>query len=320
MRPFFIIILGPTGVGKTDFSLDLARALSGEVVNADMGQFYTALSIGTAKPAWRTFDVPHHLFDWIDKPVDYTAFNFRRDCKDAIAGITTRKHIPIVVGGSGFYVKSLLYSVASPADVSRNNSSVLQSATDPEQSLWQILYEIDPQRALKIHPHDTYRIERALDIWKTTGKLPSSFEPVFDPMGEPLVIFLDRDPEELKGRIAQRARLMIDEGWLDEVKNLTPAWRTFARDKLIGYQELAALVEQPSYTPEQLDDAVASIVARTKTYARRQRIFWRSLKKEFSQKGVWFEEFNLTLLDHTLYIKQLLEKITTRTLSGTNAY
>jgi len=320
MRPFFIIILGPTGVGKTDFSLDLARALSGEVINADMGQFYTALSVGTAKPAWRSYDVPHHLFDALDTPVDYSAYIFRKDCSAVMQSIIARNHTPIVVGGSGFYGKSLLYSVTSPSLVSPSHKSQI----DTSDSLWQTLHGIDPQRASKIHPHDTYRIERALDIWRATGQLPSFFEPTFDPVGDCLVLFLDRDTDDLKRRIAQRAKLMIDEGWVQEVKNLSPAWRDFASAKLIGYREIQELVEQQPLvgqpaSAEAVEATINAIVSRTNTYARRQRIFWRGLKKELARNGVWFEEFNLTLLDHTLYIKQLLEKISTRTLSGTDA-
>lgn len=317
MKPFFIIILGPTGVGKTDFSLDLARAVSGEVVNADMGQFYTALSIGTAKPDWRSYkDVPHHLFDLIEKPVDYSAFIFRNQCKDVISSITTRKHVPLVVGGSGFYGKSLLYSVTSPVSNAQLDTS---SLITPGQSLWEQLHSIDPQRASKIHPNDTYRIERALQIWHSTGIAPSAFEPVFDPVGTCFVLFLDRNPEDLKARIAQRTRLMIDQGWIEEVKRLTPEWRHFAGDKFIGYQEIAELLECSHYGTEDVEKVINSIVARTHTYARRQRIFWRSLKKDLLQKGIGFEELNLTLLDHTLYINQLLEKITPQMTSGTYA-
>lgn len=347
MRPFFIIILGPTGVGKTDFSLDLARAISGEIINADMGQFYTELSIGTAKPDWRSYDVQHHLFDSLDTPEDYAAFTFRNDCKEVLHSIAARNHIPIFVGGSGFYGKSLLYSVTSPSVVSPSREPYLDTSDSvpsglrrtlgmtgnelsagnqiPEtgQSLWDQLHAIDPQRAAKIHPHDTYRLERALDIWRATGALPSSFEPVFDPLGDCLVLFLDRDPEDLKRRIAQRAGLMMEQGWLDEVKKLSPAWRSFASTKLIGYREVAALADMPDMSQEAMDEAIASaveaIVARTHTYSRRQRIFWRSLKKELAHKGVWFEDCNLTLLGHTLYINQLLEKLQTRIMSGAHA-
>lgn len=318
MRPFFIIILGPTGVGKTDFSLDLARAISGEIINADMGQFYTELSIGTAKPDWRSYDVPHHLFDSIDIPEDYAAFTFRNDCKEVLHSIAARNHIPIFVGGSGFYGKSLLYSVTSPLIEHSNNFRVKDFPVDG-QSLWDQLHAIDPQRAAKIHPHDVYRLERALDIWRTTSALPSSFEPQFDPLGDCLVLFLDRDTEDLKGRIAQRAGLMMEQGWLDEVKRLSPAWRSFASTKLIGYRELAELIDMPEVSQKAMDEAVKSIVARTNTYARRQRIFWRGLKKELAHKGVWFEDCNLTLFDHTLYINQLLEKLQTRIMSGAHA-
>jgi tRNA dimethylallyltransferase len=202
----------------------------------------------------------------------------------------------------------------SPPQESQRGDQKLEA-----QSPWQLLHAIDPQRALKIHPNDTYRIERALDIWRTTGQLPSSFEPVFDPVGDCLVLFLDRDTDDLKRRIAQRAGIMIDEGWIQEVKNLSPAWRAFASEKLIGYREIEQLVDRETYTDEDVQGTINTITSRTYTYARRQRIFWRGLKKDLIKNGVWFEEFNLTLLDHTLYIKQLLEKINTRTLSGTDA-
>jgi tRNA dimethylallyltransferase len=107
--PCVLIITGPTAVGKTDFALEIARYLPAEIVNADMGQLYTPLAIGTAKPDWKTFTIKHHLFDLIDGPENFTVMRYYQQATATILDIARRGKIAIVVGGSGFYVKSLLF-------------------------------------------------------------------------------------------------------------------------------------------------------------------------------------------------------------------
>ena len=158
-----LIIYGPTGVGKTDMALAIAASVPAEIINMDMGQFYTPLSIGTAKPDWQNNSVPHHLFDIVDTPINYTVSEYRTLLYKTVEEVTQRGNLPILVGGSGFYLHSLLFppQVAIP-DV--DIAALYSAGTD----LWSTLYAIDPKRALSIDKADEYRIKRALSIWHST--------------------------------------------------------------------------------------------------------------------------------------------------------
>src|SRR5579863_9779399 len=108
-RPFMLIVYGPTGVGKTDVALAIAQHIPAEIINMDMGQFYTPLSIGTAKPDWKNSPIPHHLFDIIDTPINYTVAEYRTMLYKTVQEVIGRGNLPILVGGSGFYLHSLLF-------------------------------------------------------------------------------------------------------------------------------------------------------------------------------------------------------------------
>src|SRR5579859_8042174 len=108
-KAFFLVITGPTGVGKTDFALDLAQHIPSEIINADMGQCYKPLTIGTSKPDWKSQATPHHIFDVLDEPAHFSVTDYREKVLDLIHGIWSRNKLPIIVGGSGFYIKSLFF-------------------------------------------------------------------------------------------------------------------------------------------------------------------------------------------------------------------
>lgn len=306
VRPYFLILFGPTGVGKTDVALELAHHLPSEIVNIDVGQFYTPLSIGTAKPDCRAGPVPHHLFDIIDKPVDFTVKAYRERFDKIIKGIWQRDHLPMAVGGSCFYVQALFF----PPRAGESLDEKCYQEYDNEQ-LWYKLHEIDPERAKQIHPHDTYRIKRALVIWHATGKKPSAFIPTYEPPADYTLICLTRDREQLYQRIDERTKAMIKEGWIEEVKPLVgTAWEVFLRKKnLIGYPELFDYLEGK----RDLNETIALIQQETRNYAKRQLIFWRRLEKQLRAQSLspytHIEKVNLTSIDIGLYIKQLSEQI-----------
>ena len=173
---FCILVSGPTGVGKTAFVDILAQELPAEIVNGDMGQLYTPITIGTAKPDWKRSAIPHHMFDQINQPEPFTVIAFRQAVAATCADIWKRNKIPIIVGGSGYYLTSLFFPPAQ-------HDQIIQKHThNPDQDLWQQLHDIDPVRAKEIDPSDSYRIERALDIWYSTGIKPSVYVPVYDPI------------------------------------------------------------------------------------------------------------------------------------------
>lgn len=312
-KPFALIIFGPTGVGKTDLSLEIARHYDSEIINGDMGQFYTPLSIGTAKPDWKNDPVPHHLFDIVDEPRNITVYDYRRMLIEKVNEIWGRGKLPIIVGGSGFYLKSLFF----PPSGTATPSDFLPQVSDDE--LWGRLNDIDPERSAHIAPRDYYRLRRALAIWHTTGKSPSSCQPEFDLPFRFLLLYVSRDKDDLYQRINERTHVMVRDGWLDEVRQLkgTP-WEAFLYEKkLIGYDVLFDyLCHEPSELA--LDRAVELIQQRTRQYAKRQNTFWKGLERQLNAAveacfhGLNVGEaqlINLTLYDRALYITQVLKRL-----------
>lgn len=278
----------------------------------DMGQLYTPLSIGTAKPDWRHEKVPHHLFDAIDEPRNCTVIEYRERLLPILQDIWSRGKLPILVGGSGFYLKSLFFPLQMES--ADEHPSFTQKSTE---QLWHDLYAIDPHRAQKIHINDAYRIKRALTIWYATGKKPSLITADFEPPCDNfIVLFLTRDRAELYRRIDERVTVMMQQGWLDEVRSLQGTeWEDFLKvKKIIGYDELLDYLAQGEQSSEQLARTRMLIQQRTRHYAKRQNTFWHMLQKQLQaaldrsdgryQHSV-IREINLTLFDVDLYLKQL---------------
>lgn len=307
-RPI-LFVFGPTAVGKTDFVDKLALHAPIEIINMDSSQCYTPLTIGTAKPDWRSSTVPSHLFDILDQPIHQTVVAYRALALEAINSAWQHNKIPVFVGGSGFYLASLLYPpVSETTDITKTMDVV---------GSWEELNVIDSERAQLIHHNDHYRINRALNIWHQTGVKPSQYEPPFNPPGDCTLLFLTRERSELKERIEQRVHAMMQQGFIDEVHSLTPAWKAFVREKkIIGYADVIAYLEGEPIEQE-YHDMIAAIVQKTTQYAKKQETFWRSLTKKIAKNGpeansyqqVKSDLINLTLSEVDLYIKQLLDSL-----------
>ena len=302
-----LFVFGPTAVGKTDFVEQLGLKAPIEIINMDSTQCYTPLTIGTAKHDWKSFVVPCHLFDSINEPRHQTVAEYRERALVLINSIQKRGNIPVFVGGSGFYLMSLLYPPHS-----ESSNSLVQS-----HGSWDDLYSIDPERAQLIHKHDQYRINRALSIWHQTGLKPSLYEPLLNPPSDCLLLFLTRDRQELKDRIAARVRIMMKQEFIKEVRSLDTSWRSFVRDKkIIGYAQVLDYLEsdQSAHAYNAMIDA---IIQKTAAYAKRQETFWRSLTKKLpttcikngSVIHINTDVINLTLSGLDLYIKQLLDRL-----------
>lgn len=306
MHSPLIIIFGPTGVGKTDFAEKLARYFESEIVNADLGQFYTPLSIGTAKPDWRSSPIAQHLFDCINEPQTITAMHYRDMALQVCQEIENRNALPLLVGGSGFYIKSLFFAPCK--------GTVKKEHTLPENSSWELLNQIDPERATQIHPHDKYRIARALDIYYITGKKPSSQAPVYTAPTSFCFIYLTRDKQDLYERINKRTQIMMEQGWIEEVKRLqnTP-WEVFLKKrKFIGYDDILNYLEGEK-TIQDEDMLIQVITQKTRNYAKRQITFgnrlFEQLEHEIAQSSDTKSScirFNLTHGAHELYLEQLM--------------
>lgn len=317
MKERCIIIAGPTAVGKTAASLELAHHLGGEIVNADMGQFYKKLSIGTAKPDWQNSPLAHHHFDILDLTEPYNVSLFRTHIKQLITHICERGKIPIIVGGSGFYCKALFFEVekreADDALFSREIAQEYESQST--QDLWNLLYSIDSDRARQIHINDRYRLVSALTLWRVSGKKPSSCVPVWNPLISEMHYFsLQRVKSDLHSRITERTKDMLAQGWIEEVMALTQEELHFVlQKKFIGYPEIIEFVKKGCPRNE-LSFLEERIIQKTKQYAKRQLTFDKGLLRElvsYNEKDrISTHHINLTISDLNLYIKTFCETMT----------
>ncbi len=298
-----IIVAGPTGVGKTDFALKLGSWLPAEIVNADVCQMYQPLTIGTAKPDWQKEPLPHHLFDNLAAPSDFSAAKFRAQLNELVEQVWSRGRTPIIVGGSTLYIKALFFPPQG------QKKSIAQFAgVSTSIDLWSKLQQIDPVRADQIHPNDRYRLQRAIQIWQTTQQLPSLQKPQFNPLCQNSILFiLNSSKAELYPRLDRRVEAMLQMGWVQEVAELGLDWQNFVRHKgVIGYDViLDYLADQISYA-----DCVAIIQKQVRNYAKKQQTFWRSLQRELAEVNdsavPEVVELDLTLLGDDLYLKQLI--------------
>lgn len=311
-KKYTILVTGATATGKSSFALQLARSISGEIINADIGSFYKPLSIGTAKPHWQEEEIPHHLFDVLDTPERFSIVEFRSKVQSLIQEIWQRENIPIIVGGSAFYIQSFFYRQQEVVGVSTITQELEKSALST-QELWQELYAIDKKRAQEIYKQDRYRIIRALAIFKATGKPPSRFAPIFDPLSSYYVIICQRDRELLYKRIDSRVQEMVADGWVDEVKALKHSgWEDFLlHKKVIGYDDLLNMLNNK----QSLNDAVPVIQQKTRNYAKRQVTFLKKLYAQLQKEQLVgellgkTELLDLTLCSVGLYIRQLNSKL-----------
>ncbi len=216
-----LIICGPTGVGKSDIAERIADQIPAEIVNIDVGQFYTPLSVGTAKPNWRASHIHHHLFDSINEPRDYSITEYRNLVVGTVQDIWQRNKIPLLVGGSSFYVQALFFPSVAP-DCQRQEYT---SYTDA----WHELNAIDPQRAAMIHKNDIFRISKAFSYLAfNRQKTIRLYGPFCTNNQTFYTSFLTRERELLYKRINERVEIMMRQGWVDEVAGLKGmAWELF---------------------------------------------------------------------------------------------
>lgn len=296
-----LIVTGATAVGKTDLVYQLARHLPIEIINADMGQLYVPLTIGTAKPMWQNSPIAHHLFDTINEPISWSVVQYREEVTRIIGQVRERGALPVIVGGSGFYISSLLFSLSAPGtDVILPPEIVIS---------WESLAAIDPVRAQAIHYNDIYRIKRALQVWYATQQLPSQYEPLYDPITPYwALITIDRDRQELYTRINERVPVMFNQGWVAEVQALlgTP-WEEFLlQKKIIGYDDIVRILRNEELTETELK---ALIAQKTRAYAKRQGTLLRSIHQRLSSAGFehLLQSVTLTGDDWERYIKPVVK-------------
>jgi tRNA dimethylallyltransferase len=270
-----IIITGPTASGKSDFAEKLALQCDSFIINADMGQCYTPLTVGTAKPDLNNVPVPCYLFDILDKPVDFSVMAYRKH----VLELMSKSQTPVIVGGSLFYLKSLFFSPQEHPEVEQKAPPI--DVTLSTTQLWEKLFTIDPVRAKALYKEDRYRIVRALMIWQKTGLLPSTLSPLFDPPKQPVIIVaLLPNRSVLQERVIARTHMMFD-AWIQEARSLYQTeWQEFIVKKgLIGYSDIFDWFDRG--TPEkERNHIIDTIIIKTMQYAKRQVTFFKSFEKQ----------------------------------------
>lgn len=277
--PPYLVVAGPTGVGKTGVSIEVAEALGGEIVVADSRQVYRGLDLGTAKPTpEERARVPHHLLDIVDVGMPFDAAGWSRLARRAIEEIASRDRVPIVCGGTGFYLEALaggLDPMGEASDPARLEKARRRLATIPEERRAERLAEVDPDAAVRLHPHDHQRIDRALEVWLATGRPWSTFHRGGDERDRPHLAFrLERPREELHARIESRLEAMLEAGLEAEARAQYEAGRDPSEPGLdtIGYQEWWPRFEG-HWSREEVRRA---IVVATRRYAKRQETWFRN--------------------------------------------
>jgi tRNA dimethylallyltransferase len=277
-EPLLVAILGPTGSGKTALSLEIAVRFNGEIVNSDSVAMYREFLIGTAKPTTaEQARAPHHLFDAIDPQSYTTAGEYARQARAVLDEIRSRGALPIVVGGTGLYLRALLEGLFPGPERSEQLRQRLRAKAHQRgsQHLHRILRRLDPVAARKIHCHDAPKIIRAIEVCLASREpMTRQWQRGRDPLRGFRVLRIGLDPprDELYRRINRRAGAMFDQGLAQETKLLVAKYGQSARPLTsIGYRQAVRLLEG-KLSPEQ---AVAAVQQAQRNYAKRQLTWFR---------------------------------------------
>ena len=280
MKQPLIILTGPTAVGKTALSIELAKALNGEIISADSMQVYRHMDIGSAKIMPEEMEgVPHHLIDVLEPWEEFNVTRFQAMAKEAMAGIYSRGHVPIVTGGTGFYIQALAYDIdfTEKEDHSGIREELEQLAAEKgEEYLHQILAQIDLESAEAIHANNVKRVIRAIEYYRLTGEKISEHNKREREKQSPYDLYyyvLTRNRAALYERIDQRVDIMMEQGLVDEVKRLKEMGCT--RDMVamqgLGYKEILDYLDGKI----SLEEAVYIIKRDTRHFAKRQLTWFK---------------------------------------------
>lgn len=291
-----IVVVGPTGVGKTKLSIELAKRINGEIINADSTQIYRGLDIATAKVTEEEKEgIPHHLFDIKDIDEDYNVYNYQQDARHCINDIISRGKTPILVGGTGLYIKAALYDYDLKEEVNVNYVNQDKDTKD----LYDELIKIDPDT--DIHPNNRQRIIRALNYYYKNNDLLSKKEKTNQLIYDAIFIGLTTDRDILYDRINKRVDQMVINGLLEEANKIYLSnIRTKAIMTPIGYKELF-----PYFSKEKtLEECLELIKQNSRRYAKRQYTWNRH---QFNVKWFYvdFANFNNTVLEVLEHIKDV---------------
>lgn len=283
-----VSVIGPTAVGKTELSLQIAKRFNGEIISGDSMQVYKGMDIGTAKIKPSEMQgVPHHLLDLKDPWESFSAAEYQKIVREKIKEVHSRGHLPILVGGTGLYIQSVLYDYQfsdAPADFSFRERMEEKVRSGGAMNLYNQLKTIDPDAANKIHPNNHRRVIRALEIFHCTGKTMTEFQKKQQniPLYQDILIGLTMDRETLYQRIDHRVDLMIEEGLVQEVRDLMKKGlsREHQSMKAIGYKEIADYLEKRI----PYEEALILLKKNSRHYAKRQLTWFRN-----KMDAEWFD-------------------------------
>ncbi len=278
-----IVIVGPTASGKTSLGVHVAKAIGGEVVSGDSMQIYESMNIATAKPTVEEMQgVKHHLIGFVNPESEYSVASFCEDAKKAVAEITSKGKIPVLVGGTGLYIDSFINNTTF---FETSGSRAVREKLYEElkefgiEKLYQELLAVDSKAAEKIHPNNEVRVIRALEIYRTTGQTlteqnrrshdeESEYEPLY-------IGIAYKDREKLYERINKRVDLMLEAGLLEETRAFYEKYPSQTATNAIGYKELKPFLDGN----KSLEDCVSHLKQATRRYAKRQLTWFNRNEK-----------------------------------------
>ena len=278
-----IVICGPTASGKTALSIELAKKINGEIVSCDSMQIYKEMNIGTAKPTKEEMQgIKHYMIDIISPDERYSVADYKKQAKEAIKEILSKGKVPIVVGGTGLYVDSLIYEIDYPEiEFDEKYREELEQEVEERglEALYEKAKEIDEEAIKKISSNDKKRILRILEIYHATGKnkTEQEKESTKTPVEFDYKVFaLNMDREKLYERINKRVDLMIENGLIEEVENIYKKYNKFKTAMLgLGYKEVVKYLEK-RLTKEEM---IEKIKQETRKFAKRQLTWFRKNKE-----------------------------------------
>ena len=287
-----LIITGPTGIGKTEISLKLANKYKGEIISSDSMQIYKKLDIGTAKVDLDKTDIPHHMVDILEAHENFSVADFKFKAKEIISDINSRGGLPILVGGTGLYINSIVYNLdftETKADYEYRDELRKILEEKGSEFLYKKLYILNKDMAEKIHPNNGQRIIRALEILKSGNEKENNFRQENEDYNL-IFIGLNMDRERLYERINSRVDKMIELGLVDEVRSLLDQGldKNSQSLKAIGYKEVISYLEGEIEYSEMID----LIKKNSRHYAKRQLTWFRR-----DGRIKWFDRESDNLLE-----------------------
>ena len=290
-----LILTGPTAVGKTALSIELAKILGGEIISADSMQIYRKMDIGSAKISQEEMDsVVHHMIDVVDPDEDFSVADFHDMASQIISDIHKRGKLAIVTGGTGLYLNSLVYDMDfggtnSDPSIRKDLEEILNDKG--KDYLYRLLQDLSPEAAKRIHPNNTKRVIRAIEVYKTGGDMGDfSNDLKYNPKFDAKIIVLNRDRSILYDRINQRVDMMFDMGLLDDVKGLHQMGYTSQMQSMkgIGYKEVLEYFDGKMTLEESID----ILKQGTRRYAKRQITWFKRY-----ENALWLDLDKVTELD-----------------------